>query len=74
MFLVGSKGACRAHQEHVLLEHRAHQKHVLLEFRAHQKYVLLELRAQETAHIESKVVMLAIFARITANKVKLLYL
>ena len=62
MFLVGSKGAFRAHQEHVLLELRAHQKHVLL-----------ELRAQQTAHIESKVVILAIFTRITANKVKLLY-
>ena len=63
MFLVGSKGAFRAHQEHVLLELRAHQKHVLL-----------ELRAQQTAHIESKVVILAIFTRITARKVKLLYL
>ena len=74
MFLVGSKGAFRAHQEHVLLELRAHQKHVLLKLRAHQKNMLLEPGAQQTAHIESKVVILAIFARITANKVKLLYL
>ena len=57
MFLVGSKGAFRANQEHVLLELRAHQKHekhVLLELGAHQKHMLLELRAQKTAHIESK--------------------
>ena len=73
MFLVGSKGAFRAHQEYVLLELRAHQKHVLLELRAHQKHVLLELRAQQTAHFESKVVILAIFIRITVNTVKLLY-
>ena len=33
MFLVGSKGAFRAHQEHLLLELRAHQKHVLLELK-----------------------------------------
>ena len=44
MLMVGSKGAFRAHQEHVLLELRAHPKHVLL-----------ELRARQTAHIESKV-------------------
>ena len=62
MFLVGSKGAFRAHQEHMLLELRAHRKHVLL-----------ELRAQQTAHIESKVVIFGIFTRITAYKVKLLY-
>ena len=74
MFLVGSKGAFRAPQEHVLLKLRAHQKHVLLELRAHQKHVLLEPRAQQTAHIESKVVIWAIFTRITAFKVKLLYL
>ena len=54
MFLVGSQGALRAHQEQVLLELRAHQKHVLL-----------ELRAQQTAQFESKVVILAIFIRIT---------
>ena len=52
MLLVGSKGAFRAHQEHVLLE----------------------LRARQTAHIESKVLILAIFTITTANKVKLLYL
>ena len=68
MFLVGSKGAFRAHQEHVLLELRAHQKHVLLELRAHQKYVLLELRAQQTAHFDPRVVILSIFIRITVNK------
>ena len=34
----------------------------------------LVFRAQQTAYIESKVVTLAIFTRITANKVKLLYL
>ena len=50
MFLVGSEGAFRAHQEHMLLELRAHQKHVLL-----------ELRAQQTAHFDPKVVILAIF-------------
>ena len=61
MFLVGSKGAFRAHQEHVLLELRAHQKNVLLEH-----------RAQQTAHLESKLVILAIFIIITFNKVKLL--
>ena len=60
--MVGSKGDFRAHQEHVLLEHRAHQKHVLL-----------ELGAQQTAHFESKVVILAIFIRITVNMVKLLF-
>ena len=60
MFLVGSKGAFRAHQEHMLLELRAHQKHVLL-----------ELRAQQTAHFEPKVVILAIFIKTTVNKVKL---
>ena len=60
---MGSKGAFRSQQEHVLLE-----------FRTHQKLVLSELRAQKTAHIESKVVILAIFTRFTANKVKLLYL
>ena len=70
---MGSKGAFRAHQEHVLLKLRAHQKHVILKLRAHQKYVLLELRAQQTAHIESKVVILAIFARIIANKVYFQY-
>ena len=59
MFLMGSKGTFRAHQEHVLLELRAHQKHVLL-----------ELRAQQTAHFQSKVVILAILIRITVNKVK----
>ena len=63
MFLVGSKADFRAHQEHVLLKLRAHQKHVLL-----------ELRAQQTGQIESKVVILAILTRITANKLKLLYL
>ena len=63
MLLVGSKGAFRAHQEHVLLELRAHQNHVLL-----------ELRAQQTAHFEPKEVILAIFTRIIVNKVKLLYL
>ena len=63
MFLVGSKGAFRAHQEHVLLE-----------LRAHQKRVLLELGAQQTAHFKPKVVILAIFIRITVNKVKLLNL
>ena len=57
--MVGYKGAFRAHQEHVLLELRAHQKHVLL-----------ELRAQQTAHFESKVVILAIFIRITVNRQK----
>ena len=36
--------------------------------------VLLELRAHQTAHIESKVIILDIFASINANKVKLLYL
>ena len=51
MFLVGSKGAFRAHQEHLLLEPRAHQKHMLL-----------ELRAQQTAYFESKVVILAILS------------
>ena len=40
MFLVGSKGAFRTHQEHVLSELRAHQEHVLLELRAHQKHFL----------------------------------
>ena len=59
MFLVCSKGAFRAHQEHVLLELRAHQKHVLLEH-----------RAQQTAHFELKVVVLAIYIRITVSKVK----
>ena len=63
MFLVGSKGAFRAHQGNVLLE-----------LRAHQKNVLLELRSQQTAHIELKVVILAIYTRKTANNVKLLYL
>ena len=53
---------------------RAHQEHVLVELWAHQKHVLLDLRAQQTAQIESKVVILAIFTRITPNKVKLLYL
>ena len=53
MFLVGSKGAFRAHQEHVLLELRAHQKHVLL-----------ELWAQQTAHFESKVVILAMLSEL----------
>ena len=61
MFLVGSQGALRAHQEHMLLE-----------LRAHQKYVLLELRAKQTAHFQSKVVVLIIFIRITVNTVKLL--
>ena len=42
--------------------------------RAHQKHVLLKFRAQQTAHIGSKVVVFAIFTRITANKVKLIYL
>ena len=51
---------------------RAHQEHVLLELRAHQKPVLLELRAQQTAQFEPKVVILAIFIRITVYKVKLL--
>ena len=73
MFLVGSQGASRAHQEHLLLELRAHHKHVLLELRAHQKHVLLELRAQQTAHFESKVIIFTIFIRITVNTVKLLY-
>ena len=41
-------------------------------FRAHQKSVLLELKAQQTAHIGSKVVILAIFTRITTYKVELL--
>ena len=59
MFLVGSQGALRAHQEHVLLELRAHQKHVLL--------------AQQTAHFQSKVEILIIFIRITVNTVKLVY-
>ena len=59
MFLVGSKGAFRAHQEYVLLELRAHQEYMPLELRAPQKHVLLELRSQQTAHIESKVVILA---------------
>ena len=45
---------------------------MLLELRAHQKYV--SIRAQQTAQIESKVIILAIFTRITDNKVKLLYL
>ena len=54
VFLMGSKGAFKAYQEHVLLELRAHQKHVLL-----------ELRAQQTANFEPKVVILAIFIRIT---------
>ena len=58
---MGSEGAFRAHEEQVLLEVRAHQKHVLL-----------EIRAQETAHVEPKVVILAIFIRITVCKVKLL--
>ena len=58
--MVGSKGAFRAHQEHVILELQAHQKHVLL-----------ELRAQQKAHVEPKVVILAILIRITVNKVKL---
>ena len=62
MCLVGSQGAFRAHQEHVLLE-----------LRAHQKYVLLELRAHQTAHFESKLVILTIFIKITVNAVKLLY-
>ena len=74
MFLVGSKGAFRARQEHMLLKLRAHQNHVLLELKAHQKHVLLELRAQQIPHIESKVVILAIFTRVTAYKVQLLYL
>ena len=52
MLLVGSKGAFRAHQEHVLLE----------------------LTARQTAHIESKVLISAIFTITTANKVKFLYL
>ena len=60
MFLVGSEGAFRAHQEHMLLELRANPKHVLL-----------ELRAQQTAHFDPKVVILAIFIRMTAYKVKL---
>ena len=51
----------------------AHQEHVLLELRAHQKHALLELRTQQTAHFESKVVILAIFIRITVKTVKLLY-
>ena len=55
------------------LMYRLHQKDVLLELRAHQKHVLLELRAQQTAHFESKVVILTIFIRITVNMVKLLY-
>ena len=63
MFLVGSQGAFRAHQEHVLLELRAHQKHVPL-----------ELKAQQTAHLEPKMVILAIFIRITVNKDNLLNL
>ena len=63
MFLVGSKGGFTAHQEHMLLE-----------LRANQKQVLLEVRAKQTVHIESKVVILAKFIRITAYKVKLLYL
>ena len=63
MFLVGSQGALRAHQEHVLLELRAHHKHVLL-----------ELRAQQTAHFELTVVILTISIKITVNTVKLLYL
>ena len=58
VFLVGSKGAFRAHQEHMLLELRAHQKHVLL-----------ELRAQQTAHFEPKVVILAILIRTTVYKI-----
>ena len=62
MFLLGSQGTLRAHQEHVLLELRAHHKHVLL-----------ELRAQQTAHLESKVVILTIFIRITVITVKLFY-
>ena len=62
MFLVGSQGALRAHQEHVLLE-----------LRAHHKNVLLELRAQQTAHFESQLVILAILIRITVNTVKLLF-
>ena len=63
MFLVGSEGAFRAQQEHVLLELRAHQTHVLL-----------ELRIQQTAHFEPKVVILAIFIIITVKKVNLLNL
>ena len=60
MFLVGSKGTFRAHKEHMVLELRAHRKHVPL-----------KLRAQQTAHSEPKVVILAIFIRITVNKFKL---
>ena len=52
MFLVGSKGTFRVHQEHMLLELRAHQKHVLL-----------ELRAQQTAHFEPKVVFWPFLAK-----------
>ena len=73
MFLVGSQGSLRAHQEHVLLELRAQQKLVLLELRAHQKHLLLELRAQQTAHFKSKVIFLAIFIRITVKTIELLY-
>ena len=58
MFLVGSQGTLRAHQEHVLLELRAHQKHVLL-----------ELRAQQPAYFESKVVILANFIRISVTDI-----
>ena len=60
--LGGSKGAFRAHHEHVLLELRAVQTHVLL-----------ELRAQQTVHFESNVIISAIFIKITVNKVELLY-
>ena len=62
MFFVGSKGAFRAHQEHVLLEIRAYQKHVLL-----------ELRAQQIAHFEPKVLILAIVIKITKFKVLPMY-
>ena len=64
----------RANRKHELLELRAHQKHVLLEVWAHQKHMLLELRAQQTAYFEPKVIILAIFIRITVKKVKLLNL
>ena len=57
-----------------MIAFRAHQEHVLVELRAHQKHVLLEPRAQQTAHFESKVVILAILIIITVTKVKLLYL
>ena len=60
MILVGSKGAFRAHQEHVLLELRSHQKHVLL-----------QLRAQQTAHFDPKVLILSSFIIFTVYKVKI---